>query len=194
MTPIAILGWGSLVWDPQDLPHYGPWRTGGPTLPIELSRVSRDCRLTLVIDFDAGDRCPTRFAESPRSDLADAVEDLRRREGAGCKHIGFYDQRGGASSQKPYPEQPDVFKVVSDWLREQDIDAAVWTALPSNFRHETGQDFSVGAGINYLRSLPTTSRENALTYIWNAPEEIDTPLRRRIDTEWPGPNPSARTE
>ena len=42
---IAILGWGSLVWDSRQLPHSGEWHTGGPVLPIEFSRVSKDGRL-----------------------------------------------------------------------------------------------------------------------------------------------------
>ena len=66
MMAIAILGWGSLVWDPRDLPHYGPWRKEGPTLTIEFSRVSSDCRLTVVVDPVAGAPCPTRYAISPR--------------------------------------------------------------------------------------------------------------------------------
>lgn len=47
---ITILGWGSLIWDQRDLPISGDWQLGGPALPIEFSRISRDGRLTLVID------------------------------------------------------------------------------------------------------------------------------------------------
>jgi hypothetical protein len=47
---IVILGWVSLIWDPRGLPREGPWQEGGPIFPIEFSRVSNDCRLTLVID------------------------------------------------------------------------------------------------------------------------------------------------
>ena len=47
---IAILGWGSLIWNQNGLPVKGQWKKNGPVLPIEFSRVSRDGRLTLVID------------------------------------------------------------------------------------------------------------------------------------------------
>jgi hypothetical protein len=30
---IAILGWGSLIWDRRDLPITGDWQRGGPMLP-----------------------------------------------------------------------------------------------------------------------------------------------------------------
>lgn len=47
---IAILGWGSLIWDKRNLRLAGEWQVGGPVLPIEFSRVSGYGRLTLVID------------------------------------------------------------------------------------------------------------------------------------------------
>ena len=53
----AILGWGSLIWDPRDLQqHIGPWLKLGPVLPIESSRVSSGRWLTLVIDDENGVR------------------------------------------------------------------------------------------------------------------------------------------
>lgn len=40
MGQIAIIGWGSLVWDPRDLPIESPWHDDGPELPIEFARIS----------------------------------------------------------------------------------------------------------------------------------------------------------
>jgi hypothetical protein len=48
---IACVGWGSLVWDPRDLPVKGAWRPDGPRLPIEFARQSDNGRLT---QFNAG--------------------------------------------------------------------------------------------------------------------------------------------
>ena len=183
---IAILGWGSLVWDPRDLPHYGPWMKEGPTLKIEFSRVSSDCRLTLVIDSVAGTLCPTRYALSPRTDLADAVEDLRRREGTSRQHIGYFDNRRNENSLTQYLRQVDVIPSLRQWCNDHQIDAVVWTALPSNFQEEIGVTFSVDAAIAFLKGLAKTSHENALKYIRNAPEEVFTPVRRRVSQEWPG--------
>lgn len=60
---IVILGWGSLIWNPRGLPREGPWEEGGPSFPIEFSRVSNDCRLTLVIDPVNGAQVMTRYIQ-----------------------------------------------------------------------------------------------------------------------------------
>jgi hypothetical protein len=51
---VALLGWGSLLWDVRlefDYEHV-PWNNDGPTVPLEFSRISttRACAPTLVID------------------------------------------------------------------------------------------------------------------------------------------------
>lgn len=52
---IAILGWGSLIWDerPEFDSHHEEWTSGGPVLQLEFSRISesRKGALTLVIDM-----------------------------------------------------------------------------------------------------------------------------------------------
>lgn len=66
---IAILGWGSLIWDPRALRTVGKkWSDGGPTLKIEFSRISSDDRLTLVIDEANGSEVKTLFIISAFDD------------------------------------------------------------------------------------------------------------------------------
>ncbi len=43
---IAVLGWGSLIWNPQQLEVRGPFEPDGPELRIELTSVSGYDRLT----------------------------------------------------------------------------------------------------------------------------------------------------
>lgn len=80
---IVILGWGSLIWDPRGLPREGIWQIGGPKLPIEFSRISKDCRLTLVIDVENKKYVSTRYVLSPRVDIDDVIKDLALREREG---------------------------------------------------------------------------------------------------------------
>jgi len=46
---IAVIAWGSLVWDPRDLDIEPEWREDGPLLPVEFARFSGRERLTLVL-------------------------------------------------------------------------------------------------------------------------------------------------
>lgn len=178
---IAIIAWGSLVWDPRTLQIVGNWSNNGPTLKIEFSRVSTDGRLTLVIDPDNGEEVKTYCAQSKRNDLGDAIADLRDREGTTRKRIGFVDLISGTNSKAEFPEQVDVFNNIQIWCRSQNYGAAVWTALPAQFKEQTNMDFSVDNVITYLKNLPKSTRENALKYIRNAPQEIVTPVRRKIE-------------
>lgn len=177
---IAILGWGSLVWDSRELPLQSDWMQGGPKLPLEFSRVSKDGRLTLVINMEHGAHVPSRYAASSRKDLGDAIADLRDREGTVRKCIGFVDVTSDTTSKTEFPEQANVFDSMLEWCRSNSFDAVVWTALSSQFKLETGKLFTVDNAIEYLRSLPRTVHDNALQYIKKAPVEVDTPVRKKL--------------
>ena len=178
----AILGWGSLLWDLDDLAPKvrGGWALrAGPAFPLEFSRISpkRLMSLVVVIDPDQGAPCPTHAIASIRDDVQSAAEDLRARERAA--EIGFI----GAvclSSGLRRASHPAVAEQVAAWCRETGARGAVWTDLPRNFEAETGRGFSVGAGLEYLRGLEGASAAEARRYIDGAPAETDTPLRRAL--------------
>lgn len=73
MTNIAILGWGSLLWDTshKDFDEQREdWRFDGPALKLEFSRKSAKRRLnalTLVIDPTHGQSCQVAYALSKRA-------------------------------------------------------------------------------------------------------------------------------
>lgn len=180
---IAIIGWGSLIWDPRKLPREGTWQDDGPELPIEFSRISRDGRLTLVIDETHGTSIKTKHVLSPRTSLRDARDDLRRREGTSDKNIGWVGVIRGTDSRNDSPGRADVH-AVEQWCRDKEYDGAVWTTLESNFEKETNTPFSVEACLDYLRHLPRNVRREALRYIRNAPKCVDTPVRQRIEEEF----------
>lgn len=180
---IAIIGWGSLIWGPRQLPFEGngEWQINGPKLPIEFSRVSKDGRLTLVIvDPKNGDGVPTRYVQSTRTELGDAIADLRDREGTILKRIGFVDLTSKTNSKLKYNDQIDIFPIIEAWCKDKGYDAAVWTALPAQFKEETNKCFSVDNAVMYLKGLPKTVRKNALDYIEKAPVEVSTPLRKKL--------------
>jgi hypothetical protein len=178
---IAVIGWGSLIWDPCDLPKEGTWQEDGPDLPIEFSRISRDARLTLVIDQTDGKTVKALYVLSPRTALDDAREDLRKREQTSDENIGWVDIVGKTDSYQTYPKQANVHEIIKKWCQEHRYDAAVWTALTSNFRKETDREFSVVAAMEYLAALPKNVRKEALRYIKNAPDCVDTPVRKETE-------------
>ncbi|MCK4646975.1 MAG: hypothetical protein KAU46_12045 [Candidatus Aminicenantes bacterium] len=177
---IAIIGWGSLIWDPRELPREGVWQEDGPIIKIEFSRVSRDCRLTLVVDENNGLKTKTRFAFSPRSDIEDAINDLKIREGTVKKWIGYVDIKHDQNSLNYHPNQVNIHEDLKNWCRDKSIDAAVWTALLSNFFEETKLKFSVHNALKYIESLSKSANKNALKYIQNASSDILTPLRSKL--------------
>jgi hypothetical protein len=182
---IVIIGWGSLIWDPRDLPRIGSWQDGGPNLPIEFSRVSQDCRLTLVIDVENGNYVPTKYILSSRHDLDNTIKDLRTREGTVIKHIGFIDLKNNKDSGQCYTHHTKACSIIEGWLKETDFDAAVWTALPSNFKNKTELDFSIESALKYLECLPMSAQKRAREYIINTPGEADTNLRRKLhELKW----------
>ena len=156
--PIVILGWGSLIWDPRELPREGVWEVGGPTLPIEFSRVSKDARLTLVVDRAAGVDVVTRFVCSPRTLIEDVIDDLAKREGTPKTRVSFVDLASNRSSADSVASHAPTCATVRAWTEARQFSGAVWTALEANFRNETGLEFSVENAIGYLRALPRTAR------------------------------------
>jgi hypothetical protein len=171
---IACLGWGSLVWDPRELPIRREWFKDGPFAPVEFTRLSSDGRMTLVIDPKA---TPLRilWAHMFPIDLNDAREALRKREDVRAKDwsrlIGSW-QFG----------EPDPVNIpgLPTWAAAHGLDAAVWTALEPKFR-ERGASPSREEVIQYLSGLRGPVRDQGKQYIERAPRQIDTNYRRQIE-------------
>ena len=181
MAKIAVIGWGSLLWDLDDLePHVeGAWQVAqGPMLPLEFVRVSkkRNMALAVVIDHDHGVPCASSHILSRRGDVQDTVADLARRERAPEDQIGYVDRSSGAIRSR----YPSVHDGVLEWLNRSDYDAAVWTDLSRNYEDLLGHAFSLEAAIDYLKALPRPSLVEAHRYIESAPVNVETPLRAAL--------------
>ncbi|MGF1501405.1 MAG: hypothetical protein ACFBSD_06275 [Paracoccaceae bacterium] len=183
MDGYLILGWGSLIWDLDDLaPHVeGAWAMGaGPRLPMEFSRISAKRKGSLVVCLDPKDgvKCPTHAIRSRRGGLAAAVEDLARRERAPAKMIGGVCLATGTAQGRP-----KIVGAVRAWCRKTGAAGAVWTDLRPNFAEERGMPFQIAAGVAHMRALTGESFEEGVRYIASAPAETDTPLRRALGAE-----------
>ena len=182
MSKIAVIGFGSLLWDLDDLAPKvsGEWKMyEGPVLPLEFSLISRKRHyaLALVIDYGDGAPCPTCVIDSVRSEIGAAIVDLANRERMEPTNIGFVDRNTGAS----HSHREETRNTFWNWIEDSTYDGAVWTDGERNFEALTGRAFSLKTAQDHLRSLQGISLEEARRYIRNAPARVETPLRRALE-------------
>ena len=188
MARIACLGWGSLVWDPRELPIQREWFADGPFVQVEFARQSDNGRMTLVLEPSAP---PVRslWAVMDHTDIDAAREALRKREGMSQKRakeiVGW--SKGESS--------PELIIDLPEWTASHGVEGVVWTALPPKFDGEEGRTPEVEQVLEYLGGLTGAARDAAECYIRCAPRQIDTPYRRRIAAalQWTHRSPSGRS-
>jgi len=174
VTTIACLGWGSLVWDPRQLPIQRTWFEDGPFVRVEFARQSNDGRMTLVLEPTAK---PVRslWAVMDTTEIETARKVLRERECIPQKnedcHIGSW-----SSGQPP----PLLIPGLAKWADSRSVHHVVWTALSPKF-NGTENTPTPEQVVKYLSELTGAQREYAERYIRYAPRQIDTVCRRRIE-------------
>jgi hypothetical protein len=170
---IACIGWGSLIWRPENLQIQNKWYEDGPILPIEFTRQSDNDRITLIIDKSAKP-IRTFWALMTVDDLPSAIESLKQREG--CKTEGI---RFVKSTDK---NNEDVKSTIIKWLKTNQIDAAIWTGLSYSKKTDNNRP-SIEYVVKHLKGLDYNTRKIAEEYIRKAPKQIDTEYRRIIEFE-----------
>jgi hypothetical protein len=175
---IAVLGWGSLIWDPKELNILDDkWNENGPILPIEFARVSKDGRLTLVIKPNWTE-VKTMYAISSFQDLTQAIENLRNREQTIIDRIGFYNF---LTDEKHIREGNNfIIPNLISWQAQNYIDAVIWTDLPPNFQDLLKLHFNLENIEKVLKGLKKEEFEFAKKYINNTPAQITTRFRPEI--------------
>ena len=175
---IGCLGWGSLIWDPQNLPFQRSWFCDGPFLPIEYARHSSRDRITLVLTPGAA-MVRSLWTLMLVNDLDMAKISLAKREGIPAKNIqkdvGFCSgatKSDGVSSD-----------VIAKWASCIGLDTVVWTALPPKFDGQDGKIPTAEDVISFLRHPSQKYPGKAEEYIRKTPRQIDTEYRRRIEAE-----------
>lgn len=175
MARIACLGWGSLIWEPKDLPIQGQWSEDGPMIHVEFARQSQDGRITLVL-VETELLLPSLWAVMASVDLDSSIEALRRRE---CipkrnveKHVGRW------STGEPSPQ---LIPGLSEWANAHNVNHVIWTSLPPKFNDE--EIFPTAElVVEYLESLSGEQRKKAEQYVRLAPRQINTEYRRFIES------------
>lgn len=183
VTKIAILGWGSLLWDKANNrfdEQHEDWRFDGPILKLEFSRksASRLNALTLVIDAVHGQECQVAYAMSKRAGLENAIADLCAREKTPEKYIGF----AFADGSRRQGRDARSIDLVVPWAKNRSIDAVLWTDLPGSFDGVPKHEF-LNAAVNHVQQLPPEGKAMAAEYVWRAPDSVVTSLRKALQSE-----------
>ena len=180
---IACLGWGSLVWDPRELPVQEKWFEDGPFLPIELARQSKDGRLTLVIVEENEILVRSLWTLFTVSTIDDARLALCQREGMPDKN----KDRDIHIWPINYIPSNSITAEIERWARSLDVTAVVWTGLSPKIKKDDKEENrapTLVEAISHLHNLPHEQRRNAERYIRMTPRQIDTPYRRHFEAEF----------
>lgn len=177
----AILGWGSLIWQPKDLKFDANigWKENGPVLPIEFARISNDGRLTLVISPN-GTAVPALYSVSSFDTMDLALLNLAVREGSGRKSIGYYDK----SKDEFHPKDYKFKENIKNWMSTTDFDGVIWTNLPEKWEIKENkiviENIDPNNRIDYLQNLKGIQSALAEEYVRNTPKQITTKYRKLI--------------
>lgn len=169
---IACIGWGSLIWDKRELNVDDNWKTDGPNLPVEFARQSNNGRMTLVICEAKTVR--TLWTTFNTNILDDAIDSLRKREQTTIQNIHSISTKGIVTG---------VPAIISEWLVQKGLDAAIWTGLRPKFNNADGVKPTLKEVIEYLKKLNGTALQNAKEYIQRTPSQIETEYRSQIVKE-----------
>lgn len=174
---IACLGWGSLVWDPRDLPIRGKWFCDGPFLPVEFARQSSRGRITLVIVPATFPLVRILWAPMSVANLDEA------RLALGSRECGRKDNPRECVDYWPGGSKNRIaVKRIGDWARTLKVDAVVWTNLPPEF-NKAKRVPDVDEVVKDLDSRDGHERENAEEYVRKAPRQVATKYRRIIEAK-----------
>lgn len=178
---IGILLWGNNVRPAnyKKLSLVGKPSLKGPQIPLELSRINKEGRLTLVIDEDAGKPNEVLFAVSKHNTLAKAFEEFLTNEGIGNKRVGVIDLKNKQTSECAANHSTTAMVIVK-WAQKNKFDAVIWSGLSRKFKDVIDVKFSPEAALEYVNNLPASQRKLSVDYIRNLPEHIDTPTRTLI--------------
>lgn len=174
---IACLGWGSLVWNPGDLPVSGVWRSDGPKLPLEFARQSANGRITLVIVPGAAP-ISALWCALDVDTLDEARQVLAKREGIKPAYV----ERSVGVWGKGVCSRHRETEAIGKWAEAANLSGVVWTALQPRFEGKSTTP-SIDQVLEHLANLDAEAKRLAEEYVRRAPPQIRTAYRERIECD-----------
>jgi hypothetical protein len=180
MSKIAIVSFGSLVFEPRNLKIQGQWNETGPIIKCEFSRISSNKRLTVVVDENNGSLVQSLWAESAFTNINLAIRNFREREGSDLNKISVLNVRTGEKSESCNRHQ-ETSRTILNWAREEELDHVIWSGLGVRFLDAIGVRFNVENALEYLNTLEQPDKLNSIRYILNVHPNIQTNFRRAFN-------------
>ena len=176
---IACLAWGSLIWEPGPLKLASAWFPDGPRLPLEFVRDSDDSDELAIVLHEPAPPMPTYWARLDTSDLGAAREMLREREKIRPRYSQCVGSLPRVSEGAPGPFDERI----AAWMKEKELDAVVWTALPAKFEQVSERAPSAHEAVAFLAGLQGAQRAKAEEYVRRVPPEIRTLYRELFEQQ-----------
>ena len=171
---IAVLSFGNLVNNSKGLVS-GKWNFNGPTLPVELVRITQKGTLALAVNQKHGVSNRAAFATSKQTDLNKAILAFMKAERIGDGRVGVIDLKNQVVSERA-SAFPQISKNIAAWAKKNKFDAVIVNLLGQKFKDEIGTRWSIEAARNYVRGLNGNTRKLMAQYLNNIPKSIKTPL------------------
>lgn len=170
---IACLGWGSLIWEPEDLPvSSSPWNEDRPWLRVEFARQSVNSGVSLVLEPGA-QPVQTLWALLEVAGLQEARDALCQREKTKPKNIGYWSAADRT--------EVEVSRLIGSWAAQHNLEGVVWTALPPKWNSQSGVVPTIEQVLECLRECGAGSK--AERYVRKTPPQVRTAYRARIEAE-----------
>ena len=164
---IVYLAWGSLYWNPEDLPIKN-WKTTNIKFPLEFSRVSDQGkgRLTLVIDEKNGTNNKIWYSETNLKNINLAINALKKREKTLKSNIAYINLKSKKERVINTPKY--IVTMIKEWANKNNIDTVIWTDLTSNWENIMGTKYSPQSAYKYFIESNLNVRLEILKYIYKA--------------------------
>ena len=193
---IAVIAWGSLIYDPRNLKLRTQWFPTGPSLPVEFCRVTttRDrnpVRLTLAL-LPGAELVRTYWAELDYPDIDTARRALAEAEGTTgqqrLQKIGLWSKDGRLEGRLDFVNQH-----IAKWAASEDLVGVVWTDLPPNLpksgggTYEEFEDSLLDEAIAHFRryendrTIDPSWFAAARDYVETAPTQTATRCRAALE-------------
>ena len=180
---IAILAWGSLLWNDKQLKLESNWQKSSIKLPLNFSRISDkgQGRLTLVVD-QTGTNNYIYYGITQIRDLNMAINALKTREKTVKKFIGYINLINNTFRTANLDKKQ--LQTIQNWAINNNVDAVIWTDIPANFQEIRGEPFSVKNAMGYINSQKENRKmyNKILEYIFLSKiyGKINTPLSNEV--------------